>query len=192
MTRANLAIISAISPWPAKRSRRSGITLCVAPPEPVVFHTIVMPAHYRNVLVESIALGRNQLLIVGDDPVPAEVFSSESIMGGLASGMIIHPVACPLRRRTRSSASASAGRGAERCASRSSDRAESVDASVYSSRSSKLRRPRVVGLERRIIQTHAGRVEIERWYVTLRFGSVVERLAVSARTARWIKQEEKR
>jgi len=90
VTRTNLAIISAISPWPAKRSRRSGITLCVAPPEPVVFHAIVMPAHYRNVWVESIALGRVQL-IVGNDPVPAEVFSSESIMGGLASGMIIHP-----------------------------------------------------------------------------------------------------
>jgi hypothetical protein len=47
----------------------------------------------------------------------------------------------------------------------------------------------VVGLERRIIQTHSGRVEIERWYVTLRFGSVVEQLAVSAETARWMKQE---
>jgi len=53
----------------------------------------------------------------------------------------------------------------------------------------KLRSPRVVGLERRIIQTHAGRVEIERWYVTLRFGSVVEQLAVSAETARWIRKE---
>jgi len=56
-------------------------------------------------------------------------------------------------------------------------------------RTVKLRRPRVVGLERRIIQTHAGRVEIERWYVTLRFGSAVEQLSVSAETARWMKKE---
>lgn len=85
-----LAVIGATSPWPAKRSRRSAITMSVAPPEPVVFHKIVMPAHYRNVWVESIVLGRLRLL-EGDDPVPAEVFSSESIMCGVAAGMVIHP-----------------------------------------------------------------------------------------------------
>jgi hypothetical protein len=51
------------------------------------------------------------------------------------------------------------------------------------------RKPRVVAIERRMIHQvrRSGRHTIHRWYVTLRFGEIEEKLAVSAEVVHWLK-----
>lgn len=76
---------------PAKRARKSPVTLRITPIEAAVLRDIVLPSRYQwNVVVESVVVGRDEFVEHGF-VLAAGMFSAESVCAGIASGRAIYP-----------------------------------------------------------------------------------------------------